>query len=371
MTPKVTPEVEYLVKYLNNKGFSYSMIIKEVKGQGTKLSKATVSRILRNIGIKRQSVLKGHLQPPRKRTRKVLKPEVLRKIDLMTSGEDPHTQNEIARKLDIPQSTVNRGIKILGKRLYQKTRVHQLLNVHRKNRRTNCRKFIKNYMTHNKSEFLVTLDEALFFLYDNRGKRKVYYRKIGEKQNRNFVLPKRETFSKKFMVVAAISGRGVLPLIQVPAKVKVNSRWYVDFVLKPLLEVHLPTLYGNDLSKVVVHHDKASSHTAALTQAYARDLEARTGVKIIKNSEIPVKSPDTSPLDFFGFKYLKRRAWRRRPRTSMGLCRVLKDEWMKLDPARVTRVFKNWKLRMKMVVREKGNHIENCRDLHRKRSTIK
>jgi len=46
------------------------------------------------------------------------------------------------------------------------------------------------------------------------------------------------------MVVGALSGRGLLPLIKVPQKVKVTAKYFIDFVLKPLLEIHLPKLYG-------------------------------------------------------------------------------------------------------------------------------
>jgi hypothetical protein len=108
------------------------------------------------------------------------------------------------------------------------------------------------------------------------------------------------------MIVGAISGRGVLPLIKVPPKAKVNADYYISYVLKPLLEIELPKLYPNDLHKVFLHHDKASSHTAIKTQEYLEDLKLRSGINYIKNSEIPIKSLDGSPLDFFGFVILNR-----------------------------------------------------------------
>lgn len=116
-----------------------------------------------------------------------------------------------------------------------------------------------------------------------------------------------------------MTGRGVLPLLKVPQKVKISARYYVNCVLKPLLEVHLRKLYGKKINKVVVHHDAASSHTAKLTQDYTKDLHAKLGIKIISNSEIPVKSPDVSPMDFFGFGYLKRKMFTRRPKILEGV----------------------------------------------------
>lgn len=89
-------------------------------------------------------------------------------------------------------------------------------------------------------------------------------------------MQRKENFSNKCMVVGSFCGRGVLPLIKVPEKLKINGRYYIDFVLKP--QSHLKPLgnpdsklYGSETSKVVVHHDAASSHTEKLTQEYAKD----------------------------------------------------------------------------------------------------
>ncbi|OXA41161.1 hypothetical protein Fcan01_23925 [Folsomia candida] len=113
-----------------------------------------------------------------------------------------------------------------------------------------------------KSKFAVTLDEAWFYLGNCNGKRKICYRKEGEKIPSNLVVPRLETLTDKFMEVGAMSGKGVLPLHQVPPKVKINLRYYIDKVLKPLLEIEIPKLYGNETHKVVVHHDQAPSHTS-------------------------------------------------------------------------------------------------------------
>ncbi|OXA42093.1 hypothetical protein Fcan01_23296 [Folsomia candida] len=142
-------------------------------------------------------------------------------------------------------------------------------------------------------------------LAHTNGHRKIYYTTKEENNSRRLTIPHTENFCNKFMVVGALSGRGVLPLIKVPQKVKVTTKYFIDFVLKPLLEIHVPKPYGKDTKKVIVHHDAASSHTALLTQDYAKDLKARLGITIIQNSEMPVKSLYVSPMDLFGFGYLK------------------------------------------------------------------
>lgn len=101
---------------------------------------------------------------------------------------------------------------------------------------------------------MVTLDEAFFSINDCNGRRSIYYKKKDMK-SQNFVKMRRESFETKFMVVGAITGKGTLPLIRVPAKVKINSDYYIDHVLKPFLEEKIPKLYGRETSKVYFHHD--------------------------------------------------------------------------------------------------------------------
>lgn len=38
---------------------------------------------------------------------------------------------------------------------------------------------------------------------------------------------------------------------------------------------------------------------------YAQDLKRRFGITIMEDSDIPVKTPDMSPMNLFGFGYLR------------------------------------------------------------------
>lgn len=58
--------------------------------------------------------------------------------------------------------------------------MHQLTEKHKKNRPRNC-KNIANYLTEDKKEFVVTLDEALFSLQDPHGQRRIYYDLVTQK----------------------------------------------------------------------------------------------------------------------------------------------------------------------------------------------
>ena len=206
----------------------------------------------------------------------------------------------------------------LGKPTRNKTKVHALNARHKQNRKTNARKLYEQRVAGGRAEYLVTFDEALFFVQDCNGTRRICYTKSRDECN-NYVFQKKEKFADKLMVVGAMSGRGVLPLIPVRTNAKVSSNYYVDNVLKRILEEEIPKLCPGETAKVYVHHDAASSHTARFTQQYAADLQARTGITLIANTDIPVKPPDGSPIDFFGFGYLKQQIYKRRASRIPGL----------------------------------------------------
>ncbi|UYV61330.1 IKK1 [Cordylochernes scorpioides] len=161
-------------------------------------------------------------------------------------------------------------------------------------------KLYEEHLAGSRSEYTATLDEAWMFVTYCNGIRKICYIKRGNQVPDNWVHQCSETFLKGFMVVGVMTGRGVLPLIKVPSKVKVNSEFYIECVLKPVIE-QLKDLYPGEMDKVFLHHDKASSHTSNKTQQFLQEMKDTLGLNFIRNSDIPVKSPDASPLDFYGF----------------------------------------------------------------------
>jgi len=129
-------------------------------------------------------------------------------------------------------------------------------------------------------EFVVTIDEAWLFLNETNKKTKICYVEKGKNIPESWTCEKSETFSPKLMVVGIITGRGTVPLIQVPPKVKINSQYYIDNVLKPLVEIYLPNLYPNELNKVFVHHDAAPEHTSRSTTDYMAKIEEEVGMSL-------------------------------------------------------------------------------------------
>ena len=148
------------------------------------------------------------------------------------------------------------------------------------------------------------------------------------------------------MVIGIITGRGTVPLLKVPSEVKINAQYYIEKVLKPLFNEYLPRLYPNDMDKVFFHHDKASSHTANLTTSYLEQLRSEIGISYLYKKDIPVKAPDASPLDFFGFGYLKQELLKRRARTLIGVWKLCQRVWSKVDLKMIENVYCSWKRRL-------------------------
>ena len=129
------------------------------------------------------------------------------------------------------------------------------------------------------------------------------------------------------MIVGVITGLGTVPLLRELSQVKINAQYYVDYVLKSLFTKLLPRLYKNEMSKVFFHHDKAPSHTANLTRDYLDQLKSSMGISYLEKQEIPVKAPDASPLDFYGFVYLKQQLSKRKARTLDGVWKLSQEIW--------------------------------------------
>ena len=346
---------------------SYRSIKKTLENDGIAVSIGSISNVIRNIGERRIALVNNEkFKISRKRLKRTK--AMISKVRRFTSDPNPPSQYEMAKKLMVSQRTINKIIhEDLAMVTRRKSKVHKLTEKHMKNRKTNCRKLYENHLAGERSEFVVTLDEAFMYLSYCNGKSKICYVKRGEKTPEDWIYECEKSFPNGFMVVAALCGRGTLPLLRVPNNTKVNSQYYINFVLKPILEEYIPQKYSGELKKVFLHHDKCTSHTSKLTQQYLESVKARLGINFIENKDIPIKSPDASPMDFYGFGHLKQSLLKRHPKTKDGLWKVLNNEWSKVSPQLVTKVFNNWKLRCRLIVKNQGKHIEQTRTIHRRK----
>ncbi|UYV78445.1 hypothetical protein LAZ67_16001405 [Cordylochernes scorpioides] len=360
---RLTLQVEQTIRTLSKEGNSYSVIVKKLKAEGLDVGKATICRVVNGIGKKREAESNGQKFQV-DRPRPVRTPATVSKVKRLATTENPPSQRQLSRMCGTSLKTINNIIhKDLELDTRRKGKVHKLTPFHMKNRATNARKLYEEHLAGSRSEYTATLDEAWMYVTYCNGIRKICYIKRGNQVPDNWVHQCSETFPKGFMVVGVMTGRGVLPLIKVPSKVKVNSEFYIECVLKPVIE-QLKDLYPGEMDKVFLHHDKASSHTSNKTQQFLQEMKDTLGLNFIRNSDIPVKSPDASPLDFYGFGMLKQRLFNRRPKTEAGLWKAAQEEWSNVSLSKVKEVFAAWKVRCREIAKKKGKHIEHMKKIH-------
>ena len=230
-----------------------------------------------------------------------------------------------------------------------------------------ARKLTRKYVRPRNYEFLVTIDESWLYLDDCNQSNPVCYVKRGEDTENQNIITSHELGGKKIMCIGILTGRGPVPLQFVQQNVKINSKYYCEQVLIPLVETWLPNLYLEGLEKVFIHHDAAPSHTSLQTRLVIDQLTENHGVTFIRREDIPVKSPDASPLDFFGSGYLKQKLQKRKVRTQAGLRKIASKIWSEIDQEMVLRCFQSWHKRLLLIEYKHGNHIEQTKQIHRKR----
>ena len=366
--PKVIkPNIENDVKRLSKENYSHRVIQSKLKEEDVDVSLSSICRILNGIGISRQAGINREKKPKKRSTPIKRTPEMIKKIKDYVTKENPMPYRDIKKETSLSLQTINKIIhQDLNLKTRKKVKVHRLRPEHKKNRKTNCRKLYEKRLAGDRSEFAVTLDEALIQLDDSNGQSKICYIKRGEQVPESWVLEKDESFKKGFMVVGIITGKGTAPLIRVPSATNINAQYYVDYVLRPLFTKHLPRLYGKDINKVFFYHNKASSHTADLTEDFLEEMKTELGINYLDKEDIPVKCPDGSPLDFFGFGYLKQGISKRRARTLEGVWKIAQEVWSGIDLPTIERTFADWKRRLRKISAKNGEHIEQTKSIHSK-----
>lgn len=325
---------------------------------------STINHVMNWKGKKREKRWNGE-EWMYQRQSPVLTPPVLKCIKRKLLVENPPTLKTVSQQLKIPISTIGSAIRNkLKMDTRRKTKVHVLEEKDVKNRKTNARKLYERILSGKKSMFVVTLDEAYIHVRQKGNDRGFYYIEVGKERERNVLTQSNENFPDRFMVVGAMCEKRTFPLIKVPMKTKVTATYYQDYVLRPLIEQHLVPFFGEDINKVTIHHDKASSHVAHTTTHFLEEMIQKYGIRFLLKEDIPVKGPDISPMDFFGFGFIKQTVGRSRARTEMGVWKKCVEAWDNVKAEVCMNVFKSWKKRCRTVIKEGGQHCEHIHGIH-------
>lgn len=361
-------KLDFIIHSLSSDNPSLSVLQRRLKGRGYIVSKSAINNSLKQKGKRRQARLNGKVFKV-ERKRSILTQEVLRKLKKRYSVENPPPYRRASGSMRLALSTTNRGVlQVLGMKKKMKRKVQVLSERECENRKQNCQKLYRGALRKEDIDYVVTLDETWIPVPKYKPKTDHFYvSKANGGEGRSYVKPCKETFQDKFMVVGSMCSSRVFPLIKVPQSVTVKSQYFVDHVLKPLIHQQLIPHFKEEIGKVVIHFDKATSHTAKNTYRYLLQVKEQYGISYLEKDHIPVKRADVSPCDFFAFGYLKQCLNKSHARTAKGVWTRAKSIWSSITPQNCSNTFAAWKQRCLTVTRRNGEQCESTSDIHRRK----
>ena len=346
----IDPTVEGEVRAFLGLGWSYGKIISELKKKNMKVSKGTIHNIKNRDRI---AMPLKEIQRKSGADFKKMNQNSIKKLKNMVTKDNPKTQKQLATSFKCTQQNISYHInKTLNLKKKNKNFVHRLSDQNIENRRRRSLKLYK-ILNNQKWRKMVTTDEAWFYVNDFDGKRKIQYVSRDSTQARiNLTICRKERFSAGFMVWAGISARGKTSLHFVSPGAKIDSKYYIDNVLKKFISRDLQRLYPD--GKFTLHQDSAPSHRSKMTLEFLKSSK----INFITPEEWIPKSPDAAPMDYFVWGFLKNRLRKKNIKDTADLKRQLKREWKSLPQELIDRALESWPKRVYKIYQAKGNHIE-------------
>lgn len=360
-------KVDYRIHALSSGNASLSVIQRRLKEEGIIITRETIRKSLNHEGKRREARISGNDFKVQRKP-KVLTPKVLNAIAKQFQAENPPTFLQASGSMRLAPSTINAAVlKRLNLRKVKKRKVQYLSENDCKNRKRNSRKLYEEVLSGNKSDLVVSLDESWIECPKREQPRNHHYVGRKKRETRKYVQPVKENFPEKFMIVGSMCSKRTFPLIKVPPKVTVDSKYFVSKVLDPLIHKHLIPYYNDDIKKVTIHFDKAPSHTSNYTANYLYQMKEKYGISFVMKDDIPVKGADISPMDFFGFGFLKQQLQKSRARTAAGKWKVARKIWDEMCPKKCGNVFEAWKRRLRVVYKIDGQQCEATKEIHKRK----
>lgn len=354
------------VEQLHKLGYSYRMIISVLKKEQISISYGLVHKIVHKIG-KIRALGDNNCTKVRHKDN-IRTPTKLKKVSDYVQKENSPTQRSIAKELKVSISTVNNIIhKDLNLVTKKKYKTHELTPLHEVQRWNRGKRLLRGPLLARNMEYVVTLDESWLYLSDVDSVSPICYLPKHVPVPAHYKITQKSRYGKKVMVVGIMTGRGNLPLVVVPRQTKFNSNFYMDEVMIPMITEWLPALYPGEMDKIFIHHDGATSHTSAQTKCELDELKGYFGFNYIAKEDIPPKSPDASPLDFFGFGYVKQRIRTCSASTLPALVEAANRVWLEIPVSKIVEVFSDWRNRLKLMVKYEGSPVEPHKAIHQRK----
>lgn len=231
--------------------------------------------------------------------------------------------------------------------------VPHLLTDDQKRERVRCsRYFLSEFVESGRKRLsdIVTGDEKWFF----------YFQVPHKHQNKTWVAhgdPRptvlRASFrSRKQMFVVFVTSSGPLEVVMVPKGQNVNATFYTTQVLpRVMASINDKAPERLRTGRILLHHDNASSHTAALTRKFIDENR----LKIVPH---PPYSPDLALLDFWVFPKLSERMAGCNFSREQDLARRINSELKAIPPSEYQEAYQSWIHRHQKCVANGGGYVE-------------
>lgn len=333
-----------LIFELHKNGKRNCEILRDLKSIG--VNKLFIYRTLKRY--KNTGSIHPVKKPGKKRTTRTR--TVIKVVRERIRRNPAQSVRSIGRSLGIPKSCIHEITKLdLKLKGYKKQKVHGLTTANKKARVERCKHLLA---WHADSEIIFS-DEKLFLLQDSHNQQndRVYAAKLADAPRDKLAVERFQNVSR-VMVWGAISLRGKLPLHFVDPGVKIDSKYYIEEVLKKQLLPNAEALFQDEY--YCFQQDSAPAHKARITIAWMEENLP----DFISPKEWPASSPDLNPLDFCVWGYMLSKLTNVKRLNLNEFKNYLVQIWDEMPMDVVRAACNNFKSRLGRVVKEKGDRIE-------------
>lgn len=240
----------------------------------------------------------------------------------------------------------------LGLRKLSARWIPHLLTEEQKQRRVDFCKFMLDKFAGGSSKSvseIVTGDESWIYQYDPETKQQSTVWVFDDEDPPTKVVRSRSVGKQMVAVFFRRSGPvAVIPLLE---QRTVTAQWYCEVALPSVFQKLEDSRPGTGLRGILLHHDNASSHTAARTI----DFLSRSGVQLLPH---PPYSPDLAPCDYFLFPKVKNNLRGVRFESPESAVHAFESLVLSMPQEEWSECFNNWFRRMELCIQSSGTYFE-------------
>jgi len=252
---------------------------------------------------------------------------------------------QLAKRILVPMSTVRYHlVNCMGYKLKHVRWVPHTLSTGQKTARVERSRDLLSVLQsvrHQGWKFIVTMDEAWFYLSNNFDQIWMPHDEIAPD------CPRRMVSTPKIMITIAWNPLGFHAAEVLPKGAKWTAKYYVETILPKIARLR----EKDDHRWLIVHADNARPHTARVVGEY---MDANC----LRKAPHPPYSPDLAPCDFFLFGYIKEKLKGFEFANGEELLSAINEILAAIPADTLLRVFHEWMERLERCIELDGDYVE-------------